>query len=1504
MRIDAANFATANQSPSKEPRYVIEVSFDSANTDLYYFTSHADAALPVAALSIDGVVKGISGTSQNVTPEKALATIGTLSFQVVDFGDSIRTLQYDKQQLGKSLRGKRTRVYIGYAGLVWADYSLVTTQIISDVSYDKEAYNFNCADVQREARKDVFELGKTNLSQSLLIGETTVNVYATVAFVALEHSNSFSDAPSQTVYYFKIEDEIIRATGKTATSFTGCTRGVLNTKEVDHTVDASASEERRTLVTEYVYLELPPPKLAYAILTGILIGQGGATLPPTWHLGISTDYVRESDFSSIGSDLFDTADDSLGLVLRFAGLEKQDGKKFIEKELLLLTGTFTPVYGDGALGLKRMTQVLSKSGYSYLLDESNVVSHTKLLHDMNSMYNNIQIKWNWLDSREEYSRTNTLIDSNSITVFGKAPQSKFSFRGLNGSRHSTETLSERFNSFRDRYTGPPLRISVTCLPSTNILEVGDTIRLSLPSINDYNADTPLDRTFEVQNVSVNWITGAVTFKLFGSSLESTEIASVTTDNVVPDAWYTSEGQNLATYIGGGYDATTDYENISGVGHIKATSTLNGNASLKNTAAIYYHDGDLVIDPDVILSFTDNIQLRVKGNLTINGSIDGAGAGLAGAPYRATDREFGVSPLGPFKWENKTLGTAGFIGTTQSGGGWYDPAPDRIAIFYSGQGWNTTGLNSVAPKLTFENINGSVEGIPDDIRGTSGSTGRVTTLQWSNGGWATMAGGAGGSGGGGLFVTARGVTFGASGNIDVSGGNGGDGDHFGSGPNESVFTTNPPDFYAGSGAGGAPGAVYFAIDGISSPIPVLDNVTACYGTTPVNGNAMVSPQQTVVSGGRLVSPTARPFYSYYTGVGCPAADLSGYDGASRIAFVIGAEVPEEDPAAFVLSPPTTLVLSSGTADLLLNEDGTITARIKVSWTAPTDARVTGYNVQYKKSADSVWINSVDVVGEVQSYISPIESGISYDVRIRSGDNVGETSNWVSQTSYLAIGKSAPPEDVQNFYVYTNGIATVFKWDQVTDTDLAGYEIRYVTQSAATNWGDGIRLTSITRGTNVTSVDVPDGDWTFMIKAADTSGNQSVTATTADLSIVSDYDVVSVTEESPAWSGIAEPRNLFTYSEQLDHANWIRFWAGGAGGGDIIITPNDVLDPDGALTADRIEFFDLGGSNRQLTQAVVVEDGLTYTVSVYFKWLSGGTAVDKHRLWMAANGSPYTTYAVMDLSPYFDGAWHRVSITGYKAVDGIDPKIGIISYDEDIEFSIWGAQVAPCDSAQPYIKTEATAVTDGGCPSLTGFGMLKLFDNTLMPNGQALMSTYTDWADFDQAVPDPYPNCYYEISSPIDMLFDTVIRAWSLIQSTLHPLDYIGVADPHADISYSLDGGSYNAFAQWSIGTINARYVKLRVHVITSVGIPIISGMQNTVDAIERSETGTATIGATGTVITFDTQFHLVPFVEVQVQSATFLVVTYELLSETSFKPHVFNSAGTEVGGTISWKATGV
>jgi len=262
MRVDTETFSAHNVALSKEPRFVIEIAFDEANTILWYFTSHADAALPGGGGLVPSVIQALSGTSQTLNPDEANSNIGTINFTFTDKDGIVTSTLGDQLALGRSTRLQRVRVFIGYKGDAWADYVLIETQLVWEIAYDRGAYTITCQDIQREMRKDIFEQATNTLFAPVLEADTEVQVsFDTAGFELTPHGTGYTDAPSATVGYIRIENEIIRYTGKTGTSapwkFTDCTRGALNTRAVDHTVDTTQSAERRLKVAEYVLIEGP-----------------------------------------------------------------------------------------------------------------------------------------------------------------------------------------------------------------------------------------------------------------------------------------------------------------------------------------------------------------------------------------------------------------------------------------------------------------------------------------------------------------------------------------------------------------------------------------------------------------------------------------------------------------------------------------------------------------------------------------------------------------------------------------------------------------------------------------------------------------------------------------------------------------------------------------------------------------------------------------------------------------------------------------------------------------------------------------------------------------------------------------------------------------------------------------------------------------------------------------------------------------------------------------------
>lgn len=785
MRQDGAAFAAANQKRQRNPRYVIGIIFDTGSL---YFASHDDIPdVPTVVTSY--AILSPSVVSQRLNPEQARATIGSASFSLVDRGAAITDAIRSKLAAGKGLREKTVKFWLGEEGLSFNDFALMQTQIVSGVTYENGEYRVACSDIQRAMRKEIFDLATTNLSSSISATDTTISVVSTTAFSTVFHGPTYTDAPSSTVGYIAIgsgdRKEIIRYTGKTGTTFTGCTRGVLGTRAQAWTVDGTTPPDRREKITEHVYLELPAVKLLYALLTGTLYGDA-ATLPASWHLGIdAASWIRTADFTGIGADLWNLSDETKSLIVRFNGLTKTDGKAFIEKELLLLLGAFMPVYADGALGLRRLARVLRTAPAVMTLDETNVIAVGALEHDMGAVANTIRIDWNW--NGREFTRQHLLTDSASINAHGKAEPAVLAFKGLFGSRATDVAIRNRAESYRDRVSAPPESVDVEVLTSLNAIEVGDVVRLKLRNLRDYAGPAGgIDRAFEVQQVSFQPAAGTLRLSLFGSTAAARGVPA-TTGTPLPDAFYTAAGTALSAVPG-----------VTIVGDVMTAAPASpyaGGATLTAAESILYHDGPLTIGAGVDFKFTENVQLRVKGFLTVNGKITSIGGGFAGATDDTTTSE--------------VSGTPGYVGNTRAWDGIQIGQRSGNPIQSTRPAPVTRGKYSQAPQLELSISGTTLTGLPTDLRGTSGGAGGKLNYQSTR----VAAAGAGGASGGGLAIICRGLGFGVAGQIDLSGTDGALG---------SSYAYEDKTWYAGSGAGGGPGSLLVLLDGGSISWPDLES----------------------------------------------------------------------------------------------------------------------------------------------------------------------------------------------------------------------------------------------------------------------------------------------------------------------------------------------------------------------------------------------------------------------------------------------------------------------------------------------------------------------------------------------------------------------------------------------------------------------------------------------------------------------------------------------------------
>lgn len=970
----SSQWGALNAGEVKERRFFVRIEPNPGTAaDDIYLLSHGDISITPAGTVSDARIRQLTSASQKLNPDQGAATIGSVSVEVEDVGNDFRDLVRAALLTdGDGLRNKRIEIWNGFKDLADTEYVLEDTQVIQEVKHTSgHKWTINARDIQREMRKTILEPVSMRLLQPLSATATTIEVDNATVLEAVEHGTGWSDGASGTHAYVKIDDEIIRvpAAGIGTTQLTNCVRGRLGTRAAEHTTDETASDARGKQVTEVIYLELPVPKLAYALLTGVLFNQSG-TLPDHWHLGIDpSNYVRTSEFQNIGSDLYVFSDDTLGQRERYILDDGVDGKKFIEQEILRKYALFMPVHSNGELGLRRGQPVLSGSATSGLISDREIIGDVTLRYDMTKIINDIEIQWNYLGGNP--TRKLRIQDTASINKWGATQPFQISARGLVGSIHTDSRVRDLYESLRDRYSGPPILTSVTCQMSANLYEVGDVIRLQTTHLQDFTNEfaTYIDRAFEVQGVRKDHMRGRVVYDLFGSTQRAGPLPPLESTTPLPDSYYTAAGTDLST-LPGVVDGGSELTLPNGL-------TLTGNADVTNSAAIYYATKSVRIPSGNVVSYTQNIQLRIRGTFTIEGDLDGSGAGLAGVADTYSVASF-PSSFGTPIVADVTLqqGTPGYFGVTHANGGILERVSQRSgssskyrARIQSLDPPLTVGQVEAIPSLNLNWDGTTLSGLPTDLRGTSGGPGGIRY-------WEDFAdvfsefnrGGTGGAGGAGLLIISRGMSFGASGRIISSG-------DAGSAGVRDAGDERPA--WSGSGAGGAPGATIIVLDGatVSSPVLTDGNIIADYGASPPPGDpsnqlpeAYIHREET-----RFNVPTVDQAHirenrsSYYVS---RTSGLQAGIAAARYFFLLPDVTPEDDTEDVTLANAQSITL--GVTEAFGNRlDPSITSLI---------ATITQVSVTNAYSHANIYVqgNSAGAQYPAPLFVGPAEPSLEFDL----------------------------------------------------------------------------------------------------------------------------------------------------------------------------------------------------------------------------------------------------------------------------------------------------------------------------------------------------------------------------------------------------------------------------------------------------------------------------------------------------------------------------------------------
>ncbi|MCP4700441.1 MAG: hypothetical protein GY862_26855 [Gammaproteobacteria bacterium] len=1009
MRADSSSFQSLNRARNSKPVLVVELSLNSANTELAYLTSRQVDDLPSGSgiTEFQKCLISCSSTSQKLKVSDFTSTIGSIKASASDKGgitDYLRT-QFGA---GNTTSNNRFRMYAGFAGIAFSDFSLVQTQIVRSIEYDDGAINFSCLDVQRDTKKKIFKPKTTLLTANIDSAGTTLSVQSTSGFDLVWHGNSYTDAPSVDAGYIIARDgdryEIMRWSAKTSNSFTIAERGAFGTIPQEWEALDQDGESNELEIEEFIYLELPFVKLAYAILTGNLYGDAGKSLPDHWNLGIDAQWISTAQFTSIGSDIWDVSDDSKGKVCRFFGVSDDDGRTFINKEIMPAIGCFMPISASGELGLRRIASVLSTSPYSALLTEENIVDISGINYAQDEVQNQMQIDWSWDFYREQFRRADLFRDSTSAVDkgYGWRDEKVLSLKGVHGDRHSRDFMRASFMSFRDRFGSEPIYCKAKLIPGLNVLEVADTVRLSLSNWEDYTDTGALNRTFEVQGVTIDWLAGNVSVDLFGSTQDRAPLPDdgdgYGAGYALEDSLITAIGTDIEAAFSGSVSRSGDLVTINSDITLTGAASLTNGDGTPNSSAWFYVDGDLLIASGVTVTINDNVIIAATGFVTTNGKIDGKGRGGAGQDYRNSyiNQEFRGFDGSIIQLQGRGMDYVNASGSYQAAeAGAMHPSlagqggfAVRTSSPYRFFAWDTAPL---APPVynwssvpNFDLSHADLIGLPSTLIGGGGLAGGHIFNASSEADGASLAplahGSSGGNGGAGLCIISRGASFGASGEIDLSGDD--------AATDEQSYTVGSGSweetFWAGRGCGGAPGCLVFVVDGGDSTAPLVDQTkfTANYGNGSNAHNKVsrvYSEWRFSLDGSTYLSGDNHS--SWQDSVTEVVGGQSATSAYHRVQFIVPAiDAPGEETPADVIAPPVTSFTLNENTNTPQSPAGNLST-IDVNVTPPASTAYAYSRIYIRLQGATAW-NRLEIAAETETTFTVTSNGATWEVQARS------------------------------------------------------------------------------------------------------------------------------------------------------------------------------------------------------------------------------------------------------------------------------------------------------------------------------------------------------------------------------------------------------------------------------------------------------------------------------------------------------------------------------------------
>ena len=247
-----------------------------------------------------------------------------------------------------------------------------------------------------------------------------------------------------------------------------------------------------------------------------------------------------------------------------------------------------------------------------------------------------------------------------------------------------------------------------------------------------------------------------------------------------------------------------------------------------------------------------------------------------------------------------------------------------------------------------------------------------------------------------------------------------------------------------------------------------------------------------------------------------------DQASSYAWTYDEAANAPDVPDTTLVDPFDIPPASGletSESLYQTRDGAgVRTKVRLTWGASSSAFVTGYEVQFKAAASSVW-TSVGGGNVTAHDVEDVAAG-TYDFRVRAV-SIAARSVWAEVRRSIGALAAQPPVDVSGLSLQSVGGMAFLRWTRHPDLDVrvgGRFEIRHTPVTATPVWADGTTIGEATNG-ETTFLALPLLSGTYMIKAIDAGGVYSVNAAaiSASQATALTFSSLATQTEHTAFSG---------------------------------------------------------------------------------------------------------------------------------------------------------------------------------------------------------------------------------------------------------------------------------------------------------------------------------------------------------------------------------------------------